>query len=289
MKKKKIINIQESQMQSNIKILAVHIPLELSDKLFGNFSDNQFTITMADSLYSQTISKTIEYHHIILVKIDNDQYSANKLYTFCQSNPFVEIIGIHTENSFTKHEFIQAGLFDIVSENCSHDELMTVLLKAEKSQKNKVELSRLKQYVAMNFGFDNLIGDSKQMTQLKDKIKNWDEVEAYLKEVEKKDVELNDNPNVEYFDMEFLPRKLQLRTWRQGDIFKPIGMDGSVKISDLLTNLKVPLIDKQHVLVLSDRIDIFWVCGQRMGEKYKISSKSKSILRAEYVNPTMLG
>ncbi len=105
-----------------------------------------------------------------------------------------------------------------------------------------------------------------------------------LEEVGRKDVIFTDNPNVEYFDMEFMPRKLQLRTWRKGDIFKPIGMDGSVKISDLLTNLKIPLIDKQDVLVLSDRIDIFWVCGQRMGEKYKISGKSKKVLRAEYVN-----
>ncbi len=158
-------------MQSNIKILAVNIPIELSDNLFRNLSDNQFSITMADSLYAQATSKTVEDYQIILVKIDNDQYSPNKLKTFCQSNPFVELIGIHPENNFIKHEFIQAGLFDIVSENCSHDELMTSILKAEKSQRNKVELSRLKQYVAMNFGFDNLIGDSKQMTRLKDKIK----------------------------------------------------------------------------------------------------------------------
>ncbi len=158
-------------MQSNVKILAVNIPIELSDKLFKGFSDNQFTITMADSLYSQTTSQAVENCRIILVKTDNNLYSPKQLSTFCQSNPFIEIIGIHTENDFKKHEFIQAGLFDIVTENCSYDELMTILLKAEKNQKNKTEISRLKQYVAMNFGFDNLIGDSKQMSRLKDKIR----------------------------------------------------------------------------------------------------------------------
>ena len=159
-------------MQANIKVLTVNIATEFSEKLLQNFSENQYSITMVENLYSQATSEQIDSHHIIIVHTDNNLYSAEQLSHFCQSNPFVEVIGILHSTDTEKHLFIQAGLFDVISNDCSNDELKTTLLKAVKAQKNKVEISHLKQYVAMNFGFDNLIGESKEMLQLKEKIKS---------------------------------------------------------------------------------------------------------------------
>lgn len=158
-------------MQPNMKILAVNIPEEISKTLLSNFFKSQYTITMNENLYSQTTSKMLENHQIVIVQTDNNLYSPEQLSLFCQSNPFIEVIGILSTNNIEKHRYIQAGLFDLITDNCSLDDLTTILLKAAKAQKNKSELSVLKQFVAMNYGFDNLIGNSKQMTQLKEKIK----------------------------------------------------------------------------------------------------------------------
>ena len=158
-------------MQPNVKILAVNISTEFSNKLLQNFSDNNYTITMIDNLFTNSASQMVENYQIVLVQLDNETYSPESLKSFCQSNPSIEIIGIATTNQIENHKYIQAGLFDIVTHDCTYDVLTTTILKAEKHQRKNSELTVLKQFVAMNYGFDNLVGDSKQMKQLKEKIK----------------------------------------------------------------------------------------------------------------------
>jgi tRNA(Ile)-lysidine synthase len=41
-----------------------------------------------------------------------------------------------------------------------------------------------------------------------------------------------------------------LRTWKSGDSFTPLGMNGSQKVSDHLTNRKIPTISREKALVL---------------------------------------
>ena len=103
-----------------------------------------------------------------------------------------------------------------------------------------------------------------------------------LKKVSKRQAKFTSDPNVEYFDMKFLPHYLVIRTWKQGDWFSPIGMKGSMKVSDYLTNKKVSLIDKQNVLVLTNQVDIMWVCGFRMSEKFRVTKDTKKILKVEF-------
>ncbi len=50
--------------------------------------------------------------------------------------------------------------------------------------------------------------------------------------------------------LEALPEKLMLRSWHAGDRIRPMGMEGSQLISDLLTNKKVSAAQKKSALVL---------------------------------------
>ena len=43
---------------------------------------------------------------------------------------------------------------------------------------------------------------------------------------------------------------LQIRNWNAGDEFQPLGMDGSQKVSDHLTNRKIPTTSREKALVL---------------------------------------
>lgn len=55
-----------------------------------------------------------------------------------------------------------------------------------------------------------------------------------------------------YLDIEKVQFPLVIRQWKPGDRIQPLGMKGSQKISDHLTNRKVSPIDKEKTLVLCD-------------------------------------
>ncbi len=65
---------------------------------------------------------------------------------------------------------------------------------------------------------------------------------------------VTDQPEADlYIDADVLQYPLTLRTWKHGDIFQPLGMQGSQKISDHLTNRKVLSSVKKESLVVEDR------------------------------------
>ncbi len=82
-------------------------------------------------------------------------------------------------------------------------------------------------------------------------------------------------------DYDKLTFPLILRRWRQGDRFRPIGMTGQKKVSDLLTDLKVSAADKDDACVLLSGGEIVWVAGIRLSESYKITPATKKIYLCE--------
>ncbi len=103
-----------------------------------------------------------------------------------------------------------------------------------------------------------------------------------LKEVSKKDVKISEDPNIEFFDYDSLPIGLTVRSWEPGDFFQPIGMEGTIKISDFLTNMKIPLIDKDRVTLLTFKNEVVWVMGMRISEKYKVTNSTLRYLKAVF-------
>lgn len=58
------------------------------------------------------------------------------------------------------------------------------------------------------------------------------------------------NEHILHLDIDMLEFPLTLRTWKDGDVFQPFGMDGSQLISDHLTNRKIPSTVRSDALVL---------------------------------------
>jgi tRNA(Ile)-lysidine synthase len=71
---------------------------------------------------------------------------------------------------------------------------------------------------------------------------------------------------------------LKIRSWEQGDRFRPLGMKNFKKVSDVLIDMKLPLIHKRSVKVLCSGEDIVWVIGVRIDDRYKISPATQSAL-----------
>lgn len=95
-----------------------------------------------------------------------------------------------------------------------------------------------------------------------------------------KEAKISDNPMVEFFDAEKIRHKLILRNWKPGDKFIPLGMKYSKKVSDILTDAKIPSIFKKQILVLCDGPEIIWVVGVRLAEKYKVTKETKKVIKA---------
>lgn len=79
-------------------------------------------------------------------------------------------------------------------------------------------------------------------------------------------------------DRDKLVFPLKLRKWEQGDRFRPLGMKHFKKVSDLLVDMKVPLIHKNNIKVLCSGEDIVWVLGLRIDDRYKLTAATQSAL-----------
>lgn len=71
---------------------------------------------------------------------------------------------------------------------------------------------------------------------------------------------------------------LKIRKWKPGDKFMPLGMNCFKKISDFLTDLKIPLYQKQHVHLLCSGQDIVWVIGYRIDNRYRVTPDTTTIM-----------
>ncbi|MDP3580471.1 MAG: tRNA lysidine(34) synthetase TilS [Ignavibacteria bacterium] len=83
----------------------------------------------------------------------------------------------------------------------------------------------------------------------------------------------------ELISADSLDEKFLLRTWKHGDIFKPLGFKGTKKVSDFLTDAKIPASEKKNRLVLLNRNKIIWVVGLRISDEVKITNKTKRVYK----------
>ena len=85
-----------------------------------------------------------------------------------------------------------------------------------------------------------------------------------------------------FVDYDKLKYPLQLRKWREGDSFQPFGMIGSKNVSKFFKDEKFSLYDKAEVWILiSGDEQIIWIVGNRMDDRFKITSETTNILEIE--------
>jgi tRNA(Ile)-lysidine synthase len=92
-----------------------------------------------------------------------------------------------------------------------------------------------------------------------------------------------------WLDLDVLTFPLQIRSWKEGDTFQPLGMKGSKKISDFLIDQKIPLLLKKDIYVLESNGQISWVIGHRVDDRFKIGSGTKRALHVACIPRTARG
>ena len=81
--------------------------------------------------------------------------------------------------------------------------------------------------------------------------------------------------NLEVIDWsEIENKKIELRLWKKGDTFIPLGMQGRQKVSDFLINQKVENFQKKKQYVMTANDKIIWVCGHRISDTVKVKNST---------------
>ncbi|MDO9037512.1 MAG: tRNA lysidine(34) synthetase TilS [Lutibacter sp.] len=88
-----------------------------------------------------------------------------------------------------------------------------------------------------------------------------------------------DDKNTISIDFDNLEFPLILRKRQKGDFFFPIGLNGKKKVSKFFKDEKCSLIDKENTWLLCSKIDIVWVVGMRLDDRFKVTKTTSKILK----------
>ncbi len=77
---------------------------------------------------------------------------------------------------------------------------------------------------------------------------------------------------------------LQLRHWKAGDVFQPLGMKGKhQKIQDFFTNQKVTRFEKDRIWLLETaNKEIAWIVGYRIDHRFRLTPNTKFCYQLQF-------
>lgn len=233
----------------------------------------------ADDLVRETVERLFPY---VLVQDDTQPYIALRISALRLHSPFLQSELLRRA---VQKRFHLALPFDAV-------ERLFALCNAETGA--KADLTR--NYFAVRDRDLLMISERIPVTDLNARVEKNSQYDfggwrIFLDEIDRKNVKFTSDPAVEFFDSERLPYRMTLRKWQAGDVFTPLGMKGTMKVSDFLTNSKISFFNRQHILALTamqeDGEKLVWLCGLRLNEEFKVQPTTRRVLRVEFRRPKL--
>lgn len=92
-----------------------------------------------------------------------------------------------------------------------------------------------------------------------------------------------DAPTTVYADAARIQGALRVRAWEDGDRFRPLGMQGTKLVSDLLTDAAVPPHRRRGQCVVEDEAGIVWLVGHRLAHRVGVRGDTEHLLQLAVV------
>jgi tRNA(Ile)-lysidine synthase len=83
-------------------------------------------------------------------------------------------------------------------------------------------------------------------------------------------------PELATLDVASLHGPLEVRTWREGDRIRPLGMTGSKTLGDLFTDHKIPRSQRGRLPVVLAEGRVAWVAGVAVSEEFRLTPDTES-------------
>ena len=93
----------------------------------------------------------------------------------------------------------------------------------------------------------------------------------------------NPDPWTAHLDGDAAGLDLSIRTRAPGDEFHPQGMPTPVRLTNWMTNVKIPRRVRDRLPLVAAGERIAWVAGHRIGQPFAVTASSRSILRLSFV------
>lgn len=86
-------------------------------------------------------------------------------------------------------------------------------------------------------------------------------------------------PDEATLDLDRLGDRLEVRSWRQGDRIRPLGLGGSKSIQDLFTDHRLPRSRRRRIPLLVAGDTVAWVPGIAVGEPFRLGPGTSRVVR----------
>ncbi len=147
------------------------------------------------------------------------------------------------------------------------------------TQENGAMLSLPKEITAIK-EYDKIVFFNKVSKELKEQAFSIGQFELCGKRIEVKEVEKSqiDLRSGLYIDFDKIPPTAVFRTRREGDVFKKFG-GGSKALGDYFTDKKIPLRERDEIILLADGNNVLAIFGLAISETLKVENTSKRVLQ----------
>jgi len=106
--------------------------------------------------------------------------------------------------------------------------------------------------------------------------------EVKIEEVSAKSLE-EEREDVAYFDARKVVFPVEVRNYRSGDRFIPLGMKEEKKLKNFFVDSKLPRFERYRTPIFTSGGQIFWVAGMRIDERFKVPRKGTKAIKMSLV------